>query len=109
MVGRAHDDGIQVSLFFEQFAEIAVSRATAVLAGALLRTVIAIHDLLTRLASGHAGGGLHRMSQLNRLARAEPFPASFRAEQPAHGVAELVVAPLRIIRAARVGIAHGDP
>ena len=51
-----------------------------ILAGSLLSSVIAFHDLLTRLAAGHATGDLERMGQLNRLVGAEPVPSTIDAK-----------------------------
>ena len=56
---------------------------------------------------GHAAGHLERMAELNRLIWAEPLPTAVDSDQLTHGIAELVVAPLRVAGAAFVNVADG--
>jgi hypothetical protein len=105
MIGRAHDYSIYIFLLLEQFSEVVVGRAFFILARTLLRTVVAFHDLLGGLAAGHAAGDLERMGELNRLIGAEPLPTAVDSDQLAHGIAELVVAPLRVAGTAFVDVA----
>src|SRR5579864_817483 len=107
MICRADDDSIYIFLLIEQFAEVIVGRASFILAGTLLRTVVAFDDLLGGLAASHTARHLERMAELNRLIWAEPLPTAVDSNQLAHGIAELVVAPLRVAGAAFVDIADG--
>src|ERR1700751_3034657 len=107
-VVRGTDDyGVNIFLLLEQFAEVVVGRASFILAGTFLRAVKTVDDLLSRLAAGNAASDLHGVGQLNRLIGAEPLPAAVDSDQLAHGVAELVVAPLWVSRAAFVDVADG--
>src|SRR6266436_3844397 len=106
VIRGAHNDRVDVLLFFQKLAEVAVSRAATILAGALLRTIVGVHDFLTRLAAGNAASYAQRMIQLNGFVRTEPIPPAIDTQQFAHGVAELMGVPLWVIRASLIRIAH---
>ncbi len=91
IVGGTDDDRVEIFLLFQQLAEVVVGRAAVILAGALLRAVIAVDNFLARFAAGDAAGDGERMAQPNRLIGAEPVPSAVDAEQFADGIAELVV------------------
>src|SRR5437016_4065992 len=105
VVGGAHNHGVEVLLLLKQLAEIIVGRAATILAGALLRGVIGVHDCPTRFTAGYTARDAERMGQLNRLVGAEPIPAAVDAEQFADRIAEFMRVPLRVIRAHPIGIA----
>ena len=108
MVRSANNDGVDVLLLIEKFAEVRVCGTAVILAGALLRGIIGVDDFLTRFAAGNAAGDAERMGQLNGLVGAEPVPAAVDAEQFADGVAEFVGVPLRVIRTGFIGVADGN-
>src|SRR5207245_7624108 len=99
MVRSANNDGVDVLLLIEKFAEVRVCGTAVILAGALLRGIIGVDDFLTRFVAGNAAGDAERMGQLNGLVGAEPVPAAADAGRFAEGVAECVGVPLRVVRA----------
>jgi len=104
IVGGTDDDGVEVLLLFKQLAEVAVRRTAAILAGALLSSVMGVHDFLARFAAGDSTGCAERMGQLERLIWAEPVPAAVGAEQFTDRIAKLVRIPLWMVEADFIGI-----
>jgi hypothetical protein len=94
VIGRHHLDGGHVLLFIQQLAEVGVSRAALVRRPAALLGVIGLDDLLADVAAaGHVIGAL--------------APGGV-ADQPPDHVADLVLAPLEVMRAVLLDVAHGD-
>jgi len=69
MVRGADNYGVDVLLFIEQLAEVTVGGTAALLAGALLRGVIGVHDFLKGSRPATPLVTRERMSQLNGLVR----------------------------------------
>ena len=61
VVRGTHDDGVEIFLLLQQFAEVRVSCTAFILAGPLLRAVVAVYDFLARFAAGDAAGNGQRM------------------------------------------------
>src|SRR2546429_9196357 len=99
IVRSAHDNGVEILLLLEKFAEVTVSRAAAVLAGALLSTVIGVHDFLTRFAACNAARDFERVGQPYGRVRAEPIPPTTDAQQFPDKIAKLMWFPLSMVRA----------
>ena len=108
IVRSAHDNGVEILLLLEKFAEVTVSRAAAVLAGALQSTVIGVHDFLTRFAACNAARDFERVGQPYGLVRAEPIPPTIDAQQFADRIAKLMGFPLWMVRADLIRITDGD-
>src|ERR1700747_2435119 len=94
-------------LFFQQLAKIGVGRTALKLAGALLRGVIGVDNLLARLASRNAGGRAHGVRERKGRVWAQPVPAGVDSKKLVHGVGEFVGVPLGMSGTALVGVANG--